>query len=272
MKKIEYNLNEQNNYVLLKTLQGDAKDLAQDASNVCFVAGTLIHTIHRLKPIETINHGDLIWSRQEFGTLYGYRPVIATKVTPNQEIYEVVVKHDNDNTIEVFKTTAEHPFWVEGIGYLKASLLEKGMILIDKHGFANVTIISQRKLANTETVYNFEVQDFHTYHIGKCGVWVHNANCCDVIRANLEDRYGKLDDRHFGANSEIYWRNPLTNKNEQINKIATINGKQYVKDPLTGNLEDATKYTVGVDHILPQSYFTKDPPLVSYPKKYGILS
>ena len=147
--------------------------------NVCFTAGTLIHTIHGLKPIETITHGDLIWSRQEFGDEYDYRPVIATKATPNQEIYEVVVKHSNNST-ETFKTTKEHPFWVEGIGWLKASLLEQGMTLLDKHGLPNVTILSQTKLTHTDTVYNFEVQDFHTYHIGEYGVWVHNADCCDL--------------------------------------------------------------------------------------------
>ena len=103
-------------------------------------AGTLIHTIHGLKPIETIEHGDLIWSRQEFGDEYDFRPVIATKVTPNQEIYEVVVRHSNNST-ETFKTTKEHPFWVEGIGWLKASLLEQGMTLLDKHGLPNVTQI-----------------------------------------------------------------------------------------------------------------------------------
>ena len=26
-------------------------------------------------------------------------------------------------------------------------------------------------------VYNFQVEDFHTYHVGKNGVWVHNSNC-----------------------------------------------------------------------------------------------
>ncbi|MCM1006331.1 MAG: HINT domain-containing protein [Ruminococcus flavefaciens] len=25
-------------------------------------------------------------------------------------------------------------------------------------------------------VYNFQVEDFHTYFVGDCGVWVHNAN------------------------------------------------------------------------------------------------
>ena len=26
-------------------------------------------------------------------------------------------------------------------------------------------------------VYNFQVEDFHTYHVGENGVWVHNSNC-----------------------------------------------------------------------------------------------
>ena len=169
----------------------------------CFTAGTLIHTIHGLKPIETIEHGDLIWSRQEFGTEYGYRPVIATKVTPNQEIYEVVVKHSNNST-ETFKTTKEHPFWVEGIGWLKASLLEQGMTLLDKHGLPNVTILSQTKLTHTDTVYNFEVQDFHTYHIGEFGVWVHNADCCDVIQGNAGSK------RQWDTNLNKQTLNPNT--------------------------------------------------------------
>ena len=27
------------------------------------------------------------------------------------------------------------------------------------------------------TVYNFEVEDFHTYHVGYCCIFVHNAKC-----------------------------------------------------------------------------------------------
>lgn len=26
-------------------------------------------------------------------------------------------------------------------------------------------------------VYNFQVEDFHTYYVGENGVWVHNSNC-----------------------------------------------------------------------------------------------
>ncbi|OAV32082.1 hypothetical protein AO366_1642 [Moraxella catarrhalis] len=98
-------------------------------------------------------------------------------------------------------------------------------------------------------------------------MWVHNADCCKVTRANLEKQYGKMNNRYFGNNGEIYWVNPLTNKTEQINKITMINGKPHVTDPLTGKLEDATKYKVAVDHILPKSYFTKDSRFSQLPKE-----
>ena len=32
---------------------------------------------------------------------------------------------------------------------------------------------------NPETVYNFQVEDYHTYFVGECAVWVHNANYND---------------------------------------------------------------------------------------------
>ncbi|WP_193777993.1 polymorphic toxin-type HINT domain-containing protein [Psychrobacter sp. FDAARGOS_221] len=54
------------------------------------------------------------------------------------------------------------------------------MTLLDKQGNATATIICQTALDETDTVYNFEVQDFSTYHIGKLGIWVHNADCCGL--------------------------------------------------------------------------------------------
>ncbi len=146
----------------------------------CFTAGTLIHTIHGLKPIETVNRGELVWSREEFGDKYDYRPVIATKVTPNVAIFEVKIKHDN-GLEETINTTEEHPFWIDGEGWRKASILESGMKLLDKQGNTTATVVSQMALDKKDTVYNFEVQDFSTYHIGEMGVWVHNAKCCDLF-------------------------------------------------------------------------------------------
>ena len=173
------------NIASAKAKQKAAKEAAEAVTQTCgtgecFTAGTLIHTIQGLKPIETINRGELVWSREEFGDKYDYRPVIATKVTPNAAIFKVKIKHDN-GLKETINTTAEHPFWIDGQGWRKASILESGMKLLDKHGKTTATVISQMALDSNETVYNFEVQDFSTYHIGEIGIWVHNARCCDLV-------------------------------------------------------------------------------------------
>lgn len=35
----------------------------------------------------------------------------------------------------------------------------------------------EKKWLYTTKVYNFEVEDFHTYYVGNLGAWVHNTNC-----------------------------------------------------------------------------------------------
>ncbi|MPX19710.1 hypothetical protein CPI31_09200 [Moraxella catarrhalis] len=90
------------------------------------------------------------------------------------------------------------PFWIKETGWLKASLLEQGMILLDRNN-QEVEILSQYLLPNhTETVYNFEVQDFHTYHIGEYEVWVHNADCCGVALSTLESGMQKRQANQVG--------------------------------------------------------------------------
>uniref|UniRef100_UPI0026EC29D1 hypothetical protein n=1 Tax=Conchiformibius steedae TaxID=153493 RepID=UPI0026EC29D1 len=60
------------------------------------------------------------------------------------------------------------------------SLLEAGMPLLDRNGSSgSLKVKSQMKLERWETVYNLEVEDYATYHIGLFGVWVHNE-CCNV--------------------------------------------------------------------------------------------
>ena len=57
------------------------------------------------------------------------------------------------------------------------------MQLIDLQG-RPLTVQSQQAAGWTATVYNIEVHEHHTYHVGELGVWVHNANCCEVTQAN----------------------------------------------------------------------------------------
>ncbi len=167
----------------------------------CFVAGTLIETKNGLKPIEEFNGDELVWSRNDLTLEYDYKPVIAKKITHNQPIFEVIVQNSLGVT-ESLKTTEEHPFWVKNIGWQKASILSEGMTLLDRDN-NELTVISQKLLAKLDTVYNIEVKDYHTYHVGSLGIWVHNSNCCDLIYQNIvkETKYGVISNRKLDKNA-----------------------------------------------------------------------
>jgi hypothetical protein len=79
---------------------------------------------------------------------------------------------------EVIETTDNHPFWVEGKGWIFADELEVGDKLQKADG-SNLTIdkVEFVKLDKPVTVYNFTVADFHTYYVTDIGIWVHNTNC-----------------------------------------------------------------------------------------------
>ena len=173
-------------------------------NRACFVAGTLIETIDGLKAIETIEQGDLVWSRHEETLEYGYRPVVNTVSFNDKEIYEVVVR-DNHGKLEIYQTTEEHPFWVVDTGWLPASLLQIGMTLVNRDNQAVLTVISQAKLDKTDTVYNFEVAEFHTYHIGKFGVWVHNSCFDDALNKRFSNPNNIHHFIHGSSSSNHQW-------------------------------------------------------------------
>lgn len=75
-------------------------------------------------------------------------------------------------------TTDEHPFWVEGKGWTNAGALSVGDVLRLRDGGS--TIVSQISIIPQDEsviVYNFEVEDFHTYYVSEDEVLVHNATC-----------------------------------------------------------------------------------------------
>jgi hypothetical protein len=58
----------------------------------------------------------------------------------------------------------------------------------DKRWYADKDIVESEEPYFKTTVYNIEVEDFHTYYVGKGGVWVHNANCSGVkLRENARN-------------------------------------------------------------------------------------
>ncbi len=50
------------------------------------------------------------------------------------------------------------------------------------------------------TVYNFEVEDFHTYFVGQSAAWVHNRYEDEI--EDLDDRIKKLKEEEAGASGK----------------------------------------------------------------------
>lgn len=155
----------------------------------------MVQTPNGLKAIETFKPGDLVYSKDQFTQAPGVRPVVGTKQTLDQLLYEVVVKNAQGQT-ETYTTTSEHPFWITNGPangqWLKASLLQAGLHLTNAQG-ETLEVVSQTALEQTATVYNIEVHEHSTYHVGEMGVWVHNATCCNVgVITEINVGNGKL--------------------------------------------------------------------------------
>ena len=138
----------------------------------CFVAGTLVMAVAGMVAIEKIKSGDKVISTDPETMETSPKTVLETYI---REVTTLV--HLTVNGEEIV-TTVDHPFYVKNQGFIKAGELIVGDELLDVNG--NVLLVENFDVELTDKpvkVYNFQVEDFHTYHVGENGVWVHNSNC-----------------------------------------------------------------------------------------------
>ncbi|NMO18195.1 hypothetical protein HPC49_11215 [Pyxidicoccus fallax] len=142
----------------------------------CFVAGTPVLTKEGLKPIEEVEAGDEVWARSDASGESGWKRVVHLKVTHDKPVLDVVMEAE-DGRSESIGATPDHPFWVEGRGWTQAGHLRPGMQVPSAHsGWLRVSRTTWRQAG--ETVFNFEVEDFHSYFVGGLSAWVHNNDEC----------------------------------------------------------------------------------------------
>ena len=141
---------------------------AQNVSD-CFVARTLICTEDGEIPIEDIHTGDLVWAWDEDTGEVSLKPVVETYINQTDELVHVFVNG------EEIVTTPTHPFYVPKVGWTSATHLRAGDILVLVSGeYVVVEQIQHEILEAPVTIYNFQVQDAHTYYVSESGVLVHN--------------------------------------------------------------------------------------------------
>lgn len=101
------------------------------------------------------------------------------------------------------------------------------------------------------SVYNFQVEETHTYFVGKCGVWVHNAECMPTEKQkgfvkseenadgsitvtkksmeNVDVTYAMAEDGHYYPRFEEYADYSNPNISADFSKPIKVDGK------MTGN-------------------------------------
>ena len=162
-----------------------------------FVAGTLVESSDGLVPIETLAEGDLVWAVDPETGAAGWYPITWTTKHEDADIVTLSVtllgtadealSSTQERTVVVTITaTLEHPFWVEGIGWIDAGDLEAGDVLLSADGRRLVVQAAVRS-AGPAMVYNFTVDALHTYTVTELRVVVHNVENCFERPLTIDD-------------------------------------------------------------------------------------
>jgi hypothetical protein len=81
--------------------------------------------------------------------------------------------------IEKISCSTEHPFWVDGKGWVLAFQLKRGMHLRTRDG-ALLTIDEVHRRDEVTQVYNVEIDGFHTYFVSGLEILSHNMCGGDI--------------------------------------------------------------------------------------------
>lgn len=140
---------------------------------ICFTADTEIYTENGLIPIKDIKPGNMVWSFDDKTGDVALRSVIRLFRNTADKWVHI---HTTDDIIE---TTLGHDFYIPGKGWLDAVELTTDDYLLTPDG-SLVDIQKVEIVTQTETTYNFEVTDYHTYYVSQDMVLVHNQRCSSL--------------------------------------------------------------------------------------------
>jgi hypothetical protein len=150
----------------------------------CFAAGTPLLTPDGSKPIEDFRAGDLLLSASEDDPTGPIEPRRVEEIF--QRVSAMVEVRVRGRSI---RTTAEHPFYVQGKGWTAAALLAPGDLFRSDDGRWN-PVESIDPTGEVATVYNMRIAEYHTYFVGSgewgFSVWAHNKCSGAQLAANKQ--------------------------------------------------------------------------------------
>ena len=223
----------------------------------CFVAGTMILTAAGMVAIENIKAGDKVISTDPETFETAEKTVLETYIREDRKLIHLTING------EEIVTTETHPFYVNHRGFVNAGELKVEDKLLDSNG--NILLIEKIEVELTDkptTVYNFQVEDFHTYYVGENGVWVHNKCTPEQVRQNYVDGE-KAELKQYELELK---ENPNTKRQVSI-RVYDENGNLSIKRTKVDLLNDKGVIEVKASKTAP---FTKNQKeLFPLLEKYG---
>lgn len=163
----------------------------------CFVEGTLVKTADGSKAIDKIKSGSLVWSRDTKTGITELRSVTQTIITKGKPIFQITLL-DESGAVENIKVTDNHPFWVDGKGWVNTVDLEVGME-IEQFDETTIVVDEIEFLGSTPNTYNLTVDENHSYFAGRQEALVHNCACGVASKALAKSLESTVGARPLGG-------------------------------------------------------------------------
>jgi RHS repeat-associated protein len=153
-------------------------DAAEAARNVvaCFNSfdeATLVETDKGPVRIGELTVGTQVLARNEETGEERYQTVTSKFAEWHETMRSVEI--DTGEATEALLTTDEHPFYVQGKGFIDAEDLGEGDV-VQLAGGDTATVTGNRVVQKAQLAHNLTVANDHTYFVGEAKVWVHNCS------------------------------------------------------------------------------------------------
>lgn len=141
-------------------------------STLCFTGDTLVYTASGYIPIAQVKAGDEVYSYDPDSGQKALKKVKRVHVSETNQLIKLTV-----GGAEI-KVTPPHTFIAIGKGWVAAEALGARDHLLSYSG-EGIAVESSEYISLDEPVkvYNFEIEDFHTYCVSDYALVAHNGSC-----------------------------------------------------------------------------------------------
>jgi hypothetical protein len=143
----------------------------------CVGAGTPVHTLSGVQPIESLKEGDRVLTLDTKTGALGYRPILVVHRNPPSPTYRIAL---GDETVV---SSDFHRFWKAGQGWVMARDLAPGDTVRTLGGLVPVKSIDA---SDVQPVFNLDVADDADFFVGRQGALVRDNTLPDLRQAPFD--------------------------------------------------------------------------------------